>query len=159
MRILFDRPWSERQKHKLDREGARIEESNRSLLVHGIPEPENGTETVNRKNDCAEWKFLQELYEVRNVLTTSIIRLPTSLKYLGCGPRIMKVNFATSQMATEVLQCWKRNRKRGPSEVRFKLMLVTTTPDSKDVAQTDMPHSNHPSNALHSTTPLTKNSE
>ena len=159
MRIILDRPWSERQKHKLDHEGAKIEESKRSLLVYGVPEPENGTETVNRKNDCVEWKFLQELYEVRNVLTTSIIRLPTSLKYLGSGPRIMKVNFASSHMATEAITCWKRNRKRGPSELRFKPMMATTTPNSTAASQADISHSNHPSNALHSTAPLTKNSQ
>ncbi|KAF8568817.1 hypothetical protein P879_08818 [Paragonimus westermani] len=77
------------------------------------------TDTVEAKiHECSQWRFLQEVIELKTTLTTNITRLPKRSNYPG--PRILKVSFLTQQMATAALEAFYEHRRFVPAEIRMR---------------------------------------
>ncbi|VDP85415.1 unnamed protein product [Echinostoma caproni] len=121
IKILPDRPWIERMRHRTNPVDAHELDYKRVALIHGVPKLNDPDESTYQQNDCKEWRFIQELIGCHNIFTTSVSQLPYSVNYRGNDPR--KVTFSTPEMVTSVLQAWYQNRRRGPPEVRLRPLL------------------------------------
>ncbi|CAH8510231.1 unnamed protein product [Dicrocoelium dendriticum] len=88
-RIFPDRPWAERQKHKSNPSSSRQNEMKKVVLVHGVPELKHDDSSERQKHDIEEWRYIAELYDMKNVVAFDVTRLTASTNYQGSGPRIL----------------------------------------------------------------------
>ena len=124
-RIFPDIPWSQRQEKKENPEKAKKASEKKTVLIHGIPESQATDEKGKRAHDCQEWKFIQELIGTKDIVTTSVSRLPHSPNYKGTGPRILRVSMLQEEMVTSMLETWYVKRRLAPPELRIH------TPDGR----------------------------
>lgn len=123
VRIFPDIPWSERQKIRKDPITAKTVHGKKMLMIHGIPESNDDNGWNKKEHDHHEWKFIQDLLGIKDVLTTRLSRLPHSPNYQGIGPRILKVSLLNEKMVESVVETWRSNKTILPPELKLRTFL------------------------------------
>ncbi|KAF8565212.1 hypothetical protein P879_09727 [Paragonimus westermani] len=125
IRVFADIPWTERMRRREEKSTPQKLRDVSTVFVHGVPEC-TVTDTVeSRTHECSQWRFLQEVIELKTTLTISITRLPKRSSYPG--PRILKVSFLTQQMATAALEAFYDHRRFVPPEIRMRPYKESST--------------------------------
>ncbi|KAF8571510.1 hypothetical protein P879_05158 [Paragonimus westermani] len=109
IRVFADIPWTERIRRREEKSTHQKLRDVNAVFIHGVPKC-TVMDTVEAKtHECSQWRFLQEVIELKTTLTTNITRLPKRSNYPG--PRIVKVSFLTQQMATAALEAFCDHRR------------------------------------------------
>ncbi|KAF8567869.1 hypothetical protein P879_07165 [Paragonimus westermani] len=88
IRVSADIPWTERMRKREEKSTHQKLRDVRAVFIHGVPEC-TVMDTVEAKtHECSQWRFLQEVIELRTTLTANITRLSKRSNYPG--PRILK---------------------------------------------------------------------
>ena len=117
-RVFADVPFWERAARKNQREKATNDD--RSVILLGVPEAKEDPEPAKDSNhDVQQWKYLAELTKVQGVVATNTFRIPKSPRYLGSGPRPLKITFLNPEMADKFKRLWQAGRHIVPRETRL----------------------------------------
>jgi hypothetical protein len=121
VRIFPDVPWVERKKlNNLPKSEERSERNKSSVFIHGVPEGLGPNDVANYHHDCTEWRYIVEHLGINNVVTTEVIRIPSSSPNSRSDPRLLKVRMLTADMANACIQAWKSQRQKLPPEIRLQ---------------------------------------
>ncbi|KAF8569718.1 hypothetical protein P879_01816 [Paragonimus westermani] len=125
IRVFADIPWTERMRRREEKSTHQKLRDVNAVFIHRVPEC-TVMDTVEAKtHECSQWRFLQEVIELKTTLTTNITRLPKRSNYPG--PRIRKVSFLTQQMATASLEAFYDHRRFLPPEIRMRPYKESST--------------------------------
>lgn len=148
-RIFADIPWQERQRvRQMSIMEERAERDKRAIFVHGVPESTDPDTDAKYQHDCQEWQFIQTLIGTQQLITTEVIRIPSSAPGDRRDPRLLKIMLLTPDMAITCLQAWRACRKTVPPELR--LQAARKSPASRTEVGTREPgvQSHQPGNPL-----------
>lgn len=141
IRIYPDVPWSSRHLKTNQSDTKSTQGYMNKIFIHGVPElPSQCLEEID-KHDLEQWRFIRETLSLNNAVAMSLKRLPVSPNYQGTGPRILQLVVQSAQIATEVLERWRNNRKSLPSELRLRAAAVLSRPDRKSSETAILPAS------------------
>ena len=114
-RVFADLPWWERT---LKARNAVVDRSkHRNLILLGVPEAEDPSK--QKQHDFLQWKFISDTLSLKNIAVVDVFRIPKSPKYIGVGPRPLKLTFLRDGMQEEARSQWKQNHKRLPKYLRL----------------------------------------
>lgn len=129
-RVFADVPWWERSQ-KSDKVTKITRTDDRSLIILGVPENEETSDKkLQNKHDFLQWKFLSDTIQANNVAVVDTFRIPKSPKYMGSGPRPLKLTLLRSEMLGTVKTQWERYRNILPKEIRLSSSIRTRKPSS-----------------------------
>ena len=131
-RVFADVPWWERT---LKARNAGVDRSkHRNLILLGVPEAEDPSK--QKQHDSLQWKFISDTLSLKNTAVVDVFRIPKSPKYIGVGPRPLKLTFLRDDMLEETRIQWQENHKLLPKylrmtdSIRTGTQLVSDTPSS-----------------------------
>lgn len=90
---------------------------------------------MQHTHDFLQWKFLSEILKTENVAVVDTYRIPKSPKYMGTGPRPLKLTLLRSEMLNVVKVQWQRYQNQLPRDLRIS--SSTRKNKSPDAAQAD----------------------
>lgn len=120
LHIFPDIPWKERPKATNSKTENRRSENKKTIIIHGVPELLNHSPDEVEAHDREQWCFIREKLSLSNVIAQSITRIPTSSKYKGCGPKLIKLVLQSELMVPVLLANWVNFRGRLPTEIRLR---------------------------------------
>lgn len=118
-RVFADVPWWERSRKPGKTDNINRAED-RSLIILGVPDTdETSDKKIQNKHDFLQWKFISDILKTDDVAVVDTFRIPRSPKYMGTGPKPLKLTLLRSEMLSIVKTQWQRYRNLLPSELRL----------------------------------------
>lgn len=136
-RIFPDIPWIERQKlRQLPPSEERAERDKRAIFIHGVPESPDSNAVSQYQHDCREWQFIQTLLDEAQLITTEVIRIPSTAPGLRRDPRLLKIMLLTPDMAQRCLRASRAHRATIPPEIRLHAARRSTATPAEATTRT-----------------------
>jgi hypothetical protein len=127
-RIFADVPWWERSR-KSDNKAKINRAEERSIVILGVPEgDENIDINSQKKHDFLQWRYLSDILKANEVAVVDTFRIPKSQKYMGAGPRPLKLTFLRGEMLDILKTQWRQNRNLLPRELKISSSTRTNKP-------------------------------
>ncbi|KAF8570458.1 hypothetical protein P879_00239 [Paragonimus westermani] len=118
-RIFADVPWWERSR-KLGIQANINGAEGRSLIILGVLETdETSDKKMRNKHSFLRWKFLSDTLKTDDVAVVDTFRIPKSPKYIGTGPKPLKLTLFRSEMLDIVKTQWQLYRNLLPRELEI----------------------------------------
>lgn len=138
-RIFADTPYWERIQ-KPGHQGSINRSEDRNLIILGVPEcNESADKNTQRTHDYQQWKFISETLSIEDVAVVDTFRIPKSPKYMGTGPRPLKLTLLRSTMVNIVKTRWECNRNLLPKELRIRLNIRNQASATKSSTVVEVP--------------------
>ncbi|OON17725.1 hypothetical protein X801_06434, partial [Opisthorchis viverrini] len=120
-RIFADTPWSERSRKNTPHptNSTNKHTNDRSLIILGVPEPNKTT------------------LEIENVAVVDTYRIPKSPKYLGTGPRPLKLTLLRGDKLNLIQTQWRRHRNFLPRDLRISTSMRNNKPTEETKVNED----------------------
>ncbi|KAF8568307.1 hypothetical protein P879_01692, partial [Paragonimus westermani] len=93
---------------------------------------------MRNKHNFLQWKFVSDTLKTDDVAVVDTFRIPKSPKYMGTGPKPLKLTLLRSEMLDIVKTQWQRYRNLFPRELgissstRFKGPTDANKVDAKE---------------------------
>ncbi|KER29929.1 hypothetical protein T265_03521 [Opisthorchis viverrini] len=139
-RIFADIPWSERSRKNTPHptNSTNKHTNDCSLIILGVPEPNKTSDKIAQNtHDYLQWQFLCSTLEVENAAVVDTYRIPKSPKYLGTGPRPLKLTLLRGDMLNLIQAQWQRHRNLLPRELRINTSMRNNIPTEETKVNED----------------------
>ena len=123
VQICLELPWKERQARKLSwKDNANSGDQSRSLIIHGIPEPNNQFPRSHIQQEWDQWNYIRNRLglSLEQVTACKLHRIPRPIHLSSIkAPRLLRITLATNNMRHTTLTAWESLRNLFPSEIRL----------------------------------------